>query len=81
MLPVRETHSPTKHPVLYYRDPLECIQELMSRPELADCLDLVPCKIYSAADRSERIYTEWLSGNMAWSLYVGVFILLTHSNY
>jgi len=70
MLPVKATLCATKHPVLYYRDPLECIQELMSRPELADCLDLVPYKVYTAADKAESLYTEWLSGNMAWSLHV-----------
>ena len=63
--------SPVKHDFqLFYRDAIECLQHLLHSPSLSGQIEFVPKKIYSAADRMERIYTEWLTGDRAWELQV-----------
>ena len=49
--------------VLYYRDPLECLQGLMRSPLLKDHIALSPFHLYESAAKVMRIYTEWLSGD------------------
>ncbi|KAH9165648.1 hypothetical protein EDB89DRAFT_2116030 [Lactarius sanguifluus] len=41
---------------LFYRDPLECIQCILSNPLMNDHISAM------------RIYTEWLTGDVAWSM-------------
>ena len=63
--------SPAKHDFqLFYRDAIECLQHLIHSPSIKGQIEFVPKKIYSAADRMERVYTEWLTGNRAWELQV-----------
>ena len=62
---------PVKHDLqLFYRDAIECLQHLIHSPSINGQMEFVPKKIYSAADRMERIYTEWLTGDRAWELQV-----------
>jgi len=61
--------------VLYYRDPLECLQGLMRSPLLKDHIALSPFHLYESAAKVMRIYTEWLSGDAAWHMQVCYFIL------
>ncbi|KAI5987639.1 hypothetical protein EDD15DRAFT_2371999 [Pisolithus albus] len=64
-----EPESPTKHPVrLFYRQPLECLQSLLSHPLLAPHISFVPRKVWTSAARVCRIYDEWLSGDRAWEI-------------
>jgi len=56
--------------VLYYRDPVECIQTLLSHPLFAPHISFVPQKVWSSSARVVRIYQEWLSGDHAWNLQV-----------
>ena len=63
--------SPAKYDFeLFYRDAIECLQHLIHSPSISGQIELVPKKIYSAADRMERVYTEWLTGDRAWELQV-----------
>ncbi|KAF8191579.1 hypothetical protein K438DRAFT_1590987 [Mycena galopus ATCC 62051] len=56
----------TKAPlVLYYRDPLECIQFLLKNPLIHDHLDLVPTKKFRDG---KHIYDEWITGDGAWEM-------------
>jgi len=43
---------------------------LMQNPLLADHLEFTPFRVFKAADKTMRIYTEWLSGDAAWSMQV-----------
>lgn len=71
-LPIRPT-APTKRAVtLYYRDPVDCIQALLSNPYFDRHISFVPRKVWSTAARMVRIYDEWLSGDHAWELQVGI---------
>ncbi|KAI6004631.1 hypothetical protein EDD15DRAFT_2155283 [Pisolithus albus] len=64
-----ETESPTKRGLqVFYRDAIECPQHLVHSPSNNGQIEFVPKKIYSAADRMQRVYTEWLTGDRAWEL-------------
>ncbi|KAF8160343.1 hypothetical protein K438DRAFT_1619422 [Mycena galopus ATCC 62051] len=58
---------PTKKPLtLYYRDPLECLQSLLSNPLVQDFIYYTPFRLWETSAKLMRIYTEWLSGDTAW---------------
>jgi hypothetical protein len=60
-----------KHTVnLYYRDPIECLQALLSHPLFEHHISFIPRKVWSTAAWPVRIYEDWLSGNHAWELQV-----------
>lgn len=59
---------PTKTPIiLYYRDPLECVQFLLRNPLLKDHLDLVPKKTFRDGN---RVIGEWITSDGAWEMQV-----------
>ena len=71
-----ETTYPTKKPLhLYYRDPLECIQSILYHPLVKDFITFSPFRLYESAAKTMRFYTEWFSGDVAWSMQVGFFFL------
>jgi hypothetical protein len=74
---------PTKNNiVLYYRDPLLCLQYLMLNPLVQDHISFSPFKLYETAAKTMRIYTEWLSGDQAWNIQVKthffVFVIISY---
>ena len=65
------TLYPTKKKLhLYYRDPLECIQAILHSPLVKDFIQFTPFRVFESAAKAMRVYTEWLSGNIAWSIQV-----------
>ncbi|KAG0698406.1 hypothetical protein DFH29DRAFT_983887 [Suillus ampliporus] len=63
------TTHPTKQPLhLYWRDPLDCIEALFNHPHFANELDLTPTRVYDTVDCTMRKYTEWMTGDAAWSM-------------
>ncbi|KAJ7807710.1 hypothetical protein B0H13DRAFT_2243903 [Mycena leptocephala] len=63
------TRYPTKNPLtLYYRDPLECLQALLSNPLVQDFIHFTPFRLWETSEKLMRIYSEWLSGDVAWDL-------------
>ena len=68
---VWETRYPTKNVVrLFYRDPLECIQSLLESPLIQDHIQFTPFQLFKTAEKAVRVYMEWLSGKVAWSMQV-----------
>jgi len=66
-----ETLHPTKNKTrLYCRNPVECLEALFRSPLIADNMDLGPFELYESAQKLMRIYTEWLSGNVAKTMQV-----------
>ncbi|KAJ7029159.1 hypothetical protein C8F04DRAFT_1212028 [Mycena alexandri] len=64
-----QTEYATKSPLtLYYRDPLECLQYLLSNPLIQDHVQFMPFRLWANSDKLMRIYTEWLSGDVAWNM-------------
>ncbi|KIK19381.1 hypothetical protein PISMIDRAFT_13714 [Pisolithus microcarpus 441] len=57
-----------KYRSVFYRDTIECLQHLIHSPSNSGQVHFVPKKIYSAADHTQRIYTDWLTGDQAWEL-------------
>jgi hypothetical protein len=43
---------------------------LLQNPLLADHLEFTPYHIFKTAEKTMRMYTEWLSGDAAWSMQV-----------
>ena len=69
-----DTEVPTKkETILYYRDPLLCLQNLMQSLLIQDHISFTPFQLYESAAKVMRIYTEWLSGNRAWEMQVSRF--------
>jgi len=65
------TTHPTKKPLhLYWCDPLDCIESLFSHPLFADKIDLTPQRVYDTAECTGQIYSEWVTGDTAWSMQV-----------
>ena len=66
------TVYPIKNKInLFFRDPIECLKMLMRTPLLADHIEFSPFHIFKTAEKAMRVYTEWLSGDAAWSMQVG----------
>ncbi|KAJ7130254.1 hypothetical protein C8R44DRAFT_872081 [Mycena epipterygia] len=60
---------PVKEPLtLFYRDALECLESLLQNPLVQDHIDYTPFKLFTTAEQTMRVYTEWLSGNTAWGM-------------
>ncbi|KJA23491.1 hypothetical protein HYPSUDRAFT_66180 [Hypholoma sublateritium FD-334 SS-4] len=64
-----KTIYPTKNSImLYYRDPLQCIQSLMHSPLVKDSIAFTPLQVFRTAEKVMRVYSEWLSGEAAWNM-------------
>lgn len=56
--------------MLYHRDPLACLQNILEDPLISDHIRFKPLQIFDTAQKVMRIYGDWLSGNEAWSMQV-----------
>ena len=67
------TLVPTKDDViLYYRDPIECLKCLFSNPLHQEHIELIPYHCYTLAEKTNRVYSEWMSGDVAWQIQVSL---------
>ena len=65
------TLVPTKDDiVLYFRDPIECLKSLFSNPLYHKHIELVPYRCYTSAAKTNRVYDEWMSGDVSWTIQV-----------
>ncbi|KIJ06825.1 hypothetical protein PAXINDRAFT_91431, partial [Paxillus involutus ATCC 200175] len=63
------TSHPTKSTVrLYFRDTLDCIESLFNHPYFINKLDLTPHWIFETAECLVRMYSEWMTGDVAWNM-------------
>ena len=68
---VLPTEYSTKQPArLFYCDPIECLQALLSHPLLKSHISFVPRRVWTSATKLCRIYNEWLSGDRTWNMQV-----------
>lgn len=64
---------PSKNPlVLYYRNAIECLQDILRNPLVQDSLNFTPLQIFDSAAKTLRVYESWFSGNRAWSMQVSI---------
>jgi len=76
-----KTAVPTKSPiVIYYRNPVECLQSLLRNPLFKDHISFCPYCLYKSAAKTTRTYTEWLSGDAAWNMQVCQFLFAFHAS-
>lgn len=67
---------PTKMPVsVYYRNPIECLRCLMLNPLVSDHIEFKPYRVYKDSQLKDRVFTEWLSGDVAWNMQVKYSLL------
>ena len=61
----------TKDPLIfYYRDGLDCFKFLLANPLLVDYMDFSPRREFTDEEKSERLYNEMMTGDLAWALQV-----------
>ena len=61
----------TKDPLIfYYRDGLDCFKFLLANPLFIDYMDVSPRREYTDEKKSERLYNEIMTGDLAWTLQV-----------
>ena len=53
---------------LFYRDPLELLNSLLQNPLLQDHIHYSPFRQWEVAEKTIRVYNEWLSGDVAWEM-------------
>lgn len=58
---------------LYMRNAIECVEYLFRNPLFADRMDLVPRRLWETAERLNRVYGEWSTGDHIWNLQVCTF--------
>ena len=57
---VLHPHVPTKcQAILYYHDPIDCLQSLLSHPSFASRISFVPRKVWSSSACIVCIYEDW----------------------
>ncbi|KAI5984691.1 hypothetical protein EDC04DRAFT_2590801 [Pisolithus marmoratus] len=54
--------------MLFYQDPIECVQSLLSHPLFRSHVEFVPRKVWSTTAQHSCVYDEWLMGKHAWDL-------------
>jgi hypothetical protein len=70
-MPIVVDGYPTKAPMcLYYRDALECVEYLFGNPLFVGQIDYSPQRLWKTAEKLERVYTEWMTGDSAWEMQV-----------
>ena len=55
---------------LFYCNPIDCLQALLSHLLFASHISFVPRKVWTCTARVCRVYDEWLSADRAWNIQV-----------
>ncbi|KAG8832778.1 hypothetical protein FRC17_000651 [Serendipita sp. 399] len=53
---------------LFYRNPVEVVEELLSRPHLAKEMEFIPMRVWTDQQRTRRVYSEVFTGDWTWRL-------------
>ncbi|KIK20935.1 hypothetical protein PISMIDRAFT_12681 [Pisolithus microcarpus 441] len=63
------TPYPMKSPaILYFRDPLDCIEALFNHLYYADHMIYTPFRVFTTAERVVREFSKWMSRDVAWQM-------------
>lgn len=61
----------TREPMhLFFRDALDCVEYLFGNPLFAGHMDFSPTRLYQTAEQMIRVYSEWMTGDIAWNMQV-----------
>jgi hypothetical protein len=64
--PLKEQHE------VWYRDPVECIAELLSNPTFNSSIKYRPERVYSDKARKTRVYDEMWTADWWWKVQVSL---------
>lgn len=64
---------------LWHRDPIECVQELLSNPAFVNHLKFGPERVYLDERRTNRHYDEMWTADWWWIKQVGIVLTLVSS--
>lgn len=67
---IPESGTATDNVTLFYRNPVDAVKALLSRPNLVDELEFVPKRVWANKEKKSRIYSEVLTGDWAWNTQV-----------
>jgi Plavaka transposase len=62
--------TPVGEVILYYRDPLEAIKWLLSRPAFKEAMEFAPKHVWENSKREQRLYTDIFTGEWAHKMQV-----------
>lgn len=69
----------TKDPIeLYFRDSIECLEQLFSNPLFDGHIDYQPRRVFKTPARDVRKYSEWMTSEGAWEMQVSLCARITH---
>lgn len=57
---------------LWFRDPIECIRELIGNPVFREHISYVPQKVFTTRSGTTRIYDETWTGDWWWTMQVSI---------
>ena len=67
----------SKQPLhFYWRDALEVIEYIFGHPAFAPYMQYDPQRLWTDLSRTERIYSEYMTGDFAWQSQVQLFVIL-----
>lgn len=55
---------------LWFRDPIECIEELLGNPNFKEYLSFTPERAYADMEGRQRIYDEMWTADWWWNMQV-----------
>jgi hypothetical protein len=58
--------------MLYYRNPMDAIRTLLSRPDLKEAMEFTPRRVWETPAHTGRLYTELFTGKWAWRTQVSL---------
>jgi hypothetical protein len=67
---VPESGAPLNDVTLYYRNPVDAIRTLLSRPDLKEAMEFTPRRVWETSARTDRLYTELFTGEWAYRTQV-----------
>lgn len=61
----------TKKPIVFiYRDAGEVVDHIFGNPVFANVMEMDPRKVFTDTAQDERVYTQFMTGDYAWSCQV-----------
>lgn len=65
---------PTSKPIIFlYRDGLECVQFQFGNPTFGASMSYTPQRVFTDKEKTKREYSEFFTGDNAWSYQVSHF--------
>jgi hypothetical protein len=75
-----EGYKPQKPLYFYWRDALDVIEYIFGNPVFAPYMQYDPQRLWTDISRTERIYSEYMTGDFAWQSQVKLLIVSFHSS-